>query len=312
MISTIFGKTKPIVYIILMGFIFFFYWFVHFFMFKYEYASKQILFQTIVLAAVLLSIFIANFIAKRNQITGTNSYTILFYTMLIVIFPEVLADQNAIFCSFFLLLALRRLISLRSLKSTKLKIFDATLWIVVASFFYDWAALYLLLVYIAIYFYDAKNIRNWLVPLAGLFTAFIILTGLLLLYGNIDFIINHYTFSLDLDTIYFIDLGKSTKLALYAIFTILIGFLTFLKLGKHGLGRIITMRLLAIALVIGFLITFLKSSPKTFPVLLTFFPAAILFTKYVEIIKKINIKEIVLIAAVIAPFLIFLAELIIK
>ena len=48
---------------------------------------------------------------------------------------------------------------MRSSRETKFKIFDATIWILVSSLFYDWALLYLILVYAAIYFYEPKNVR---------------------------------------------------------------------------------------------------------------------------------------------------------
>ena len=44
----------------------------------------------------------------------------------------------------------------------------------VSSLFYDWAVLYLVLVFIAIYMYEPKNFRNWLVPVAGVFAVFMI------------------------------------------------------------------------------------------------------------------------------------------
>lgn len=312
MISSIFGKTKPINFIIILGFLFFFYWFVHLFMFQKGYDPEQLLLQTFVLGILLFSLFVVNFIVKRNQITGTNSFCILYYTLLIVVFPDVLIDNNAILSSFFLLLSLRRLISLKSLKNIKPKIFDATLWIVVSSFFYDWAILFLVLVFVAIYFYEPKNIKNWLVPILAIFTCAIILVGVLILTNDLSKLAEHYSFSISSAPHYFLSLANSSKILSYSAIVIIAGFIGFLKLGKLGLGKIITMRLIAICLIIGLAVTFLKSSDGAYPILLTFFPSAILLTKYVEVTKKIKIKEIVLIASVLAPFILLLAGMIIK
>ena len=312
MISSIFGKTKPIIYIIVLTFLFLFYWTVHFLLYQRAYAPEELLLQTVVLGVLLFSIFVVNFIVKRNQITGTNSFAILFYALLIVAFHVTVLDNNAILCSFFLLLAHRRLISLKSLKNIKLKILDASLWVTLASFFYDWALLYLVLVFAAIYFYEPKNIRNWLIPFLGVFTLLIILFSILLILEQPGFLASHYSFELSFDTNFFAYWGNSTKLVIYTIIILVLGFWAFLKLGKLGMGRIMTMRLIAISFTIGIVLTLLKTSDHTFPVLITFFPAAILVTKYIEVIKKVNIKEIALMVSVFVPFVVFLAEWIVK
>ena len=312
MISSIFGKTKPINYIIVLAFLFIFYWIVHFLVYQRSYPIEELLLQTAVLGILLFSIFVVNFIVKRNQISGTNSFTILFYALLIVVFHTVVLDNNAILCSFFLLLAQRRLISLKSMKDIKLKVLDASLWVVVASIFYDWALIYFILIFVAIYSYEPKNIRNWLIPFLGLFALGLILFSLLILTDQQQFLSGHYRFEFSLDTNFFAYWGNSSKMVIYTVFVMIVGLLAFFKLGKLGMGRIMTLRLIAISFAIGIALTLLKTSGQAFPVLITFFPASVLFTKYIEVIKKINIKEIALMASVFIPFVIFLAEWIVK
>lgn len=310
MISSIFGKTKPINYIIVLAFLFVFYWFVHFFMFQKSYAPGQLLVHTAIVATLLFSLFVLDFIVKRNKITGANTYALLFYTLLIIAFPEVLTDSNAVFCGFFFLLGIRRLLSIKSLKDIRYKIFDATLWIIVASLFYDWAVLFLILVFVAIYFYEPKNIRNWLVPLVGIFTVFMITFCILILADNQDFLKNHYTFSIDVNTHYFLDPGNGTKLIVYILTVTFASLIGFVRLGKSGMGKIIAMRLIALSFTIGLLLTVLESSHDAFPVMVTFFPTAIFITNYVESIKRPNIKEILLITSVLLTFSVLISSLI--
>lgn len=307
MISLIFGKTKPINYIIVLTFLFLFYWGVHFFLFDRVYSVGELIRQTMLLGALLFSVFVVNFIVKRNKITGGNSFTILFFALLAVVFPETLIDSNAILCNFFLLLAIRRLISMRSSRDTKFKIFDATIWILVSSLFYDWAVLYLILIYAAIYFYEPKNIRNWLVPLAGLFAVYMISKCIMILAGNETLLVDHYQFHLSFDIAYFSYWAHSTKLIVFTLFTILAGLLAFLKLGKATFGRLVTMRLIAFSFVIGLLVNLLKLSDNVYPVLIVFFPAVVFMTKYIESVRRARIKEILLIAAIAIPFLVLLS-----
>jgi len=281
-------------------------------MYDHAYDTGQILFQVVVLAALMSSFFIVNFIVKRNKMTGVNSFAILFYVLLMVVFPETLADNYAIGCSFFMLLALRRLISIRSMKNIKLKIFDATLWTMVASLCYDWAVLYLFLIIIAIYIYEPKNIRNWMVPLAGIFVFFMIVFALSILAGNTDFLREHYRFEFNLESSRFMDLAKSAKRVIYIILISIAGLFSFLKLSKVGVGKIVTLRLLALSFAIGLILEVLLSGSEAHPLLLTFFPAVVFLTNYVEAIKKANIKEIVLMASIAVPFLVFATDLLIS
>ena len=308
MISSIFGKTKPVNYLLLLGFLFVFYWLMHFLRFEKSYTPEQIVFRLLLLGVLFFSVFLVNFVVKRNQITGTNSFVMLYYILLMVLFPEVLLDENAILCSFFLLLASRRLISLKSLKDIKLKIFDATIWTVVASLFYDWALLYLILVFVAVYFYEPRNFRNWLVPLTGIVAVTLIAGSFLVVVGLPDYLKEHYSFSLSLDRDFSTLWDYRTKLIIYTFLIILTGFLAFVKMGKLGLGKIITVRLIALSMTIGLAVTFLKTNAEVYPVLITFFPAATLITKYVEVIKRSKVKEMVLIVSVILPFILLLIK----
>lgn len=306
MISLIFGKTKPVNYIIILGFLFLFYWFAHFLLFDRVYTAGELLPQALILGALMFSVFIVDFIVKRNKITGINSFCILFYTLLIVVFPETLIDSNAILCSFFLLLAMRRLVSMHSSRETKLKIFDATFWILVSSLFYDWAVLYLVLVYVAIYFFDPKNIRNWLVPFAGLFAVYMIAKSVMILSGNTGFLAEHYRFHFTPNLVYFSYWGHSTKLILFALVTVLAGLLAFIKEGKATFGRLVTMRLIAISFFLGLVVNVLKLSDNVYPVMILFFPAVVSMTKYIESIRRASVKEILLIAAIVIPFVVLI------
>ena len=253
---------------------------------------------------LLFSVFVVDFIVKRNKLTEANSFAILFYVILIIAFPKTLLDNDAIFCSMFLLFASRRLISIRSLKNIKLKVFDATIWVMVASIFYDWAILYLLLVYAAIYIYEPKNIRNWMIPFAAIFTVFMIGYGVLILVGNTEFLEEHYKLSFNVDTAYYLNLANSSKLVLYILLIFTLSVFAFLKLGKAGLGKIVTMRLIALSFIIGLVVKVLTKSFDDYPIMITFFPAVIFITNYVESIKKANIKELVLIVSIVVPILV--------
>ena len=68
------------------------------------------------------------------------------------------------------------------------------------------------------------------------------------------------------------------------------------------------MRLIAISFTIGLVVSFLSTGNGAYPVLITFYPAATLIAKYVEVIKRGKIKEAVLIISVIGPFVLLFFE----
>ena len=309
MISSIFEKTKPINFIIVLVFLFLFYWSVQFYLLDETFTDIEIVPSIVVLTILLFSVFVVDFVVKRNKLTGTNSFAILFFTMLFVVFPETLGDSNAIFTSFFLLLAFRRLLSIKSLKNIKFKIFDAGLWICISSIFYEWSILYLLLIFAAIYIYDPKNIRNWLVLISVAFCFFMILYGVLVLLDEASFIKNHYDFAINFDAIFPIKWWSSLKLSLYAIFNMLLAFSTFIQLGKSGKGKVIIMRLIALSFLIGLVVNFLVTSENTSAIMITFFPSVIFIVNYLESIKKRKFLEVLLLASILVPILVFVLKL---
>ncbi len=308
MISSIFGKTKPVNFIILLVFLFLFYWTVQFYLFDLTFTNIEIVPSLVVLATLLFSVFAIDFVVKRNKLTRNNSFAILYFTLLFVVFPETLGDSKAIFTSFFLLLAMRRLLSIKSLKNIKLKIFDAALWICVSSIFYEWAILFLFLVFAAIYIYDPKNIRNWLVIFSTGFCFFMILYAVLVLLDDAAFLLEHYDFSIALEAIYPLRLGDSIKISIYAVLNIVLAFWTFIRLNKGGMGKVVVMRLIALCFIIGLVVNLLLTSDNSNAIMITFFPSVVFMVNYLDSIKKPKFLELILVTSIIVPLLIFITR----
>lgn len=117
------------------------------------------------------SFFMANFIVQKNNISKGSAYVLVFFLLFLLFFPSLLHNPSMILSNFFIILALRRLISLHSLKASKEKIFDASLWIFVAALFHFWAILYIVLVFISIIFHVSRDYRNWVLPFIAFFTS---------------------------------------------------------------------------------------------------------------------------------------------
>ncbi|OXG03441.1 hypothetical protein BC749_101548 [Flavobacterium araucananum] len=187
MITSVFKKSTPLNYSLVVILIL-----VFFFIFQIKdpswVSSYFLAFQKIsLLCFILASFFLINFIVKKNGLSKDNGYTIFFYLLFILFFPTIFNNSNVIYANFFVLLALRRLISLQSLKASKEKIFDASFWILIASLFQFWSILFLILVFISIVFHASRDYRNWILPFIALLAVSIIFLLISLIF-HIDII----------------------------------------------------------------------------------------------------------------------------
>ena len=70
-------------------------------------------------AVALTSIFVLDFLANKNNLTKKNSYKILLFSLFIIIIPVTIQFDKVLLSNLFVLLAIRRIISLRSNVSIK-------------------------------------------------------------------------------------------------------------------------------------------------------------------------------------------------
>ena len=92
------------------------------------------------------------------------------------------------------------------------------------------------------------------------------------------------------------------------IFILITGLFAFVRVGKLGLGRILSMRLVVMCFVTGLIVAILETNPEAYPVFITFFPGAALVTKYVETIKRIKLREVFLVLGVLIPLITWIAQ----
>ncbi|MES2487355.1 MAG: hypothetical protein V4581_15595, partial [Bacteroidota bacterium] len=216
MLASIFSKSRPINYVLIGAALILFY--AMYLLKDMVWANSPIVFAEKAGLLVLLgaSLFLTGFITIKNTLTKTNTYALLFFLLFLVMFHTTLANNNVIVANFFLLLALRRLISLQSLITPKEKIFDASFWIFAASIFHFWCIIYLLLVFVSIVFHVSRDYRNWIIPLIAFFTVAVIyfMVGLIAGHGFFSHVQEQLTVSFDFT--YFDNIYQNIALALYA------------------------------------------------------------------------------------------------
>nr|WP_297784416.1 DUF6427 family protein [uncultured Allomuricauda sp.] len=308
MISSFFGKTKPINYIVLAIFLFLFYFTNVFLQLGEQRINQVIPLKLLLFVALLLSVFIINLIVRTEKATESNSYTMVFFVLLVVAFSDELVLQNVIFANFFLLLAFWRILSIKSIRNVKHKIFDASLLISIASLFYDWALAYMLLVFFVIGVYDRKTFKNWLVPLLGMSTIFILAFTVLKLKDSLGFFEEHYQFSLGLFTNKSFFQVLNIKTLIYLILSIIVSTMVFVRLRSVSGGKLLLLRLVFFIFVLSTGIILFTPADGS-PVLLSFFPASVFLTNYFEGIKRRKLQELILISCLLLACSLFALHL---
>jgi len=259
------------------------------------------------LLVILFSVFTANFIVKKNALSRKSAYTVLLYAMFLVFFPSLFNNPNLILSNFFILLALRRLVSLHSLKASKEKIFDASLWIFVAALFHFWSILFIVLVFISIIFHAASDYRNWILP----FMACAAILALFALYAFMfdPSVIEHFQAKTqtNLSIDYFTDQTQNIALSAYAVMALYFTMAMIYTLSNRPVQLQSSYKQIVFSFFIGVII-FLISPVKSNDLLVyTIAPLAFMGTAVIEY-KPPTVKEDVILAVVIAlgMFLFFL------
>ncbi|AGC76501.1 hypothetical protein LX97_01164 [Nonlabens dokdonensis] len=121
-----------------------------------------------------LSIGLFHFIAIKNEFISNNSYGIWLYSCLLILVILYSTSEYSFLAYLFLLLALRRILSMRTGKQMTRKIFDASLWIAVACIFYSWSTIFFTIVFLSITIHAFKNLKYWAVPFVAISTILIL------------------------------------------------------------------------------------------------------------------------------------------
>jgi len=317
MISHIFSKTKPVNFILLslllVAYVIFFERFIGF-SFQNNVDPTTYLWQNAVLfiKVILLivpTLFLIDFILKRNKIVLTHSYTLFYFVVLFGVFPAVFSDINLLLAHFFVLIGLRRIMSLKSKQRANKKVFEASLWFLVASYFYDWAVCYFLVLILAIIFYDKNNLRHW-----GLMVWAIILYMLLVfafVAGSTPeaFFKDHYIFSFPTAAI-------SDKFSLPVIGFLLFTSLVLLwdirkkrRISKASVGIQYSLSLILSVSFSGLALYLLSPIESPAALVFMFFPVAFLWSNATEALHKFWQKELVMWSVLSIPLWGLLAHL---
>ncbi len=309
MITTFFRKSTPINYAFTVLLLIFFFTFFQFNASVSTVNSNSIYEKALIIIMLLSSLFLVNFIVKKNGLTKNSSYAILFFILYLALFPSIFGNLKLLLANFFVILAIRRMISLQTLKSPKEKIFDASLWIFIASLFHFWCILFLFVIYVSIIFHVSRDYRNWLIPFIAVGAGAIIFVLFSLIFDQnwVEHLIKQTEMNFQWD--YFVNNYKKIALTLFALFGIYFVFSMIFTVGNKPLVLQASYKKMIVSFFIGVMV-FLFSPEKSNAILVfTFLPLSVLSTNNIEYSQNKTYQEIVLFTVAIITISIYFFNL---
>lgn len=259
--------------------------------------------QLVLLMLSLFTLFILDFLTSRNKLTKKNSYKLLFFTLCVMAIPKSLLNSDILVANVLLLLAVRRLVSLRSQKQVMKKLYDAAFWICIASLFYFWAILFLVLVFAALLLFRINILKYWLIPIIAIVTVAVLFVCYAVLF-NVD-LFQYFEGKLTV-SFNFTGIGdKRTMIALSLMLAYYVWGLIFYfgKINQISRNLIAPFYLVFITSAIAITITLIVPNKTGAEWLFFFTPFAIITTNYLEDITEKWFKESLILVFLILPFL---------
>ena len=306
MITSIFSKSKPINFLIVF-FITLLAFIVARLVVESDTISALFVFKQLALFSLCFaSILLLNFIINKNSLSKSSSYEILLFSLFLLALYEATTHTNILFSNFFVLLGLRRVMSIRSQTNVNKKLFDAAFWIAIAALFYFWSILFFILIIASLVLYKDYKINHWIIPFAGILTVFVITVGVSIV--SIDSFFGAFK---SLPEISF-DYGSYNASRYLIAITVLLSFgiwssLFYIKSIKQKKKAFrASFNTIIVAVLIGFTVVVFAPRKDGSEFLFMFAPLAIIIANYLEIIEEKWFKEVFLSVLILIPFILLL------
>jgi len=245
-----------------------------------------------ILFFLLINLYLIHFITKKNKLIKDNIYDLLLIVIFIAMFPDTTNFSPILISHFILLLAFRRIYSLRTLKNPKEKLFDSSMYIGIATIIYPWSILYLLMPYAAVISFNKRTIRNVIIPIIGFICPIFIYGTYLFLTDSFKGLNTPFTFNfsfLNYNSLQLlIPLALILGFLIWTIFSTTIKIITVNNELKNSWYLILTHLVLSILILIP---SPIKNGAEF---LFLFLPLAIIFTNFLQLVNEKWFKDVFL------------------
>lgn len=309
MLANLFSKSRPVGYVVI-GALLLITYILHLIAdVSWLQSPAAVIEKSFLFVAVVFSVLLIQFITLKNYLAVNNLYSLFLYACFLILFPTFFDDFQLIISNLLILLALRRIISLQTFNLPKIKVFDASLWIFVATLFESWTILYFILLYIAIIWYVNEDYRHWIIPLVALFTVTVLFYTYSLFY-NIDLIAfwkNKYAIGFNFS--YFDNVYQNIALSFFATLAVLFIVHQILHIKSIALNQQNLYKSIIICFLIGATIYIIAPEKSNGLLVFTFFPLSIIGGNFVANTPTKWVKEAILATVLIVSLILFFVKL---
>lgn len=301
MLTNFFSNSKPFHFILISLLLFVGYTFYNFQISSFENDFIRLIQLTFKFGLYIILMLIFGFVIKKNNLTQINSYALFIFICLLLLTPNVFQNSKPILSTVFILLALRRILSFNSKKNIQKKILDASLWIGIATLFYFWSILFLLVLYAALIQLASKNFKLFLIPIIGIFLVFIICTIYFLYLDNNMYWYKDYKNFTSFDFSSFKLLKNFFSLFVILSMTVISLVFKFLNFTKTPLRKKSKYWIIIFTLITGIIIVILTGQKNGVELIFTIAPISILFSNFIEALQRKWVSEMMLWFILVAP-----------
>ena len=295
MITSFFKTSKPIHYIYFSILLLALFFYQRFFEVDFESNLMNYLNEGINFLVLIASFFVVIFIIIKNNLTNNNSFTALFFCLFIGLFPQVLEHTPTIIANFFILLSLRRVVSLKNKKKIKKKLLDATLWVCLATLFDSFSVFFFAPLFIGLGLYSVLEIKNILIPFYGVLAFGILLTSLGLAFHDQSLKIYEHLPTISLEARKPIFQMNTYTLIVVSAVLLGVGNLFLAADSKSRLNRR-NMLLFIIIIIVSFTAFLFSQSDSKDVYIFIVAPSAILMANFSETIKLRWMPDLIIIS----------------
>ena len=297
MITTFFRTSKPHHYFIFLFVLFSMHVFQRLGLLGQEFQGHNYVVEIIDLFALFGILFLVVFIITKNNLTQNNSLAAAYFCLFTVVIPEVISTHEILVSNLFVLMAYRRIFSMRTGLNLKKKYLDATLWLCISALIYPLAILFFAPLFLAIIQFQSDKLKHVLVVIFG------IISMALLVF------LSHQIFettlpwdgfskqSIGFDFTSFKDLFLLTSLGLFAILSAWAIFALFNERISKSKFRFTFITLIFMC-VIAITVVLISNPKSPTQLLFMLFPLSVLFANISEISQLRWISDIIMIILV--------------
>ena len=297
MLYSIFSKSKPINFVILSSLLFIL------------FVANNALLQTatriwvllVGLLVLLFGVFLVDFICKKNNLTKNNTLAPLLFILFIASFPHIFIDIKAMISGILVLIAIRRMISLRTQNNIVQKVFDASFWILVASLFNEWALLFFAALYGIVLIYKISALRSFLTPLVACIVVGILCFTYAYALDKMYLFEEVFQFSIDRGFLQSVQTSQIVTMGILTLITAVAVLYYFIKTQKQkGVKRETSFSVLLL-LLISLIVTVLGTKENSRSLVFMAFPASVVYANLLQRLPKRWMQEALIIVSMTVP-----------